>query len=393
MTNKISIYGHYGSSNHGNEAIVRGFKEVVKDESINVYSYQPDTDYAFQLNEIVEIKPFVKMYSKYSVKRILRAILNRTLKNKSIVYKNYIAPFIKEIDGLYLIEAGDQYCEPSDLKRFYYYVNEQINRLGGKTVMMPATITVSYLEDNALVKDLNNYSIIYARESITFNALKKAGLKSIVKFVPDPAFKMLPKPCNLPEMFMNTRVLGITVGSLSQGKEEYYDRMIHSIKLLIKNVIENTEFGVALIPHVNVGDRLNDPQTLKQLYNEFAHTNRIALIPEQRADQQKYVIGKCNFMITLRTHASVAAYSQAVPTIVLGYSQKSKGIAIDLFGTDENYVVRVEELNQTKLIAAFNWLVQNEQNIRKTYSEKLDAYIAKVDSIYDDLRNLGEQNG
>lgn len=390
MKNKISIYGHYGSSNHGNEAIVRGFKEIFKKESITVYSYQPDTDYAFQLNEIVEIKSFVKIYNKYSIRRMIRGVLNRTLKDKSIVYKNSIAPFIKEIDGLYLIEAGDQYCEHGDLKRFYYYVNEQINQLGGKTVMMPATITVSYLEDPALVKDLNNYSIVYARESITYKALKKAGLKSTVKYAPDSAFKMLPKSCELPEIFGNRRVLGITVGSLSQGKEAHYGQMIKSVKALIQNVIDNTEFGIALIPHVNVGDNLNDPETLKKLYNEFSHTNRIALIPEQRADQQKYVIGKCDFMITLRTHASVAAYSQAVPTIVLGYSQKSKGIAIDLFGTDENYVVRVEELNQTRLITAFNWLVQNEQEIRETYSDKLDAYIAKVDSIYDDLMNFGD---
>lgn len=390
MKNKISIYAHYGSSNHGNEAIVRGFKEVFKLEPITVYSYQPNTDYEFQLNEIVDIKGFVKTYNKYSIKWAIRGVLNRILKDKSLVYKNYIEPLTKEIDGLYLIEAGDQYCEHDDLKRFYYYVNKQINKLGGKSIMMPATITVSSLDDQELIDDLNNYSIVYARESITYNALKNMELKSIVKYAPDTAFKMVSKSCELPEIFGNKRILGITVGSLSQGKEVYYKKMIESIESLIQHVVDNTEFGVALIPHVNVGSNLNDTDTLKMLYDKFSRTNRIALIPEQRSDQQKYVIGKCDFMITLRTHVSVAAYSQAIPTIVLGYSQKSKGIAIDLFGTDENYVVRVEELDQMRLITALNWIVSNEQEIKDIYNNKLDDYISKVDSIYYDLMNFGD---
>lgn len=385
MNNRISIYGHYGSCNHGNEAIVRGFKQIFSKENITVYSYQPDTDYAYELNEIVRILPFVKTYSKYSIKRIVRGVLNRVLKDKKVIYKNYIAPFTKDIEGLYLIEAGDQYCEADDLKKFYYYVNEQINRLGGKSVMMPATITVSSLQDPALISDLNNYSIIYARESITYNALINAKLKSKVKFVPDTAFKMHANLCDLPELFSKRRVLGITIGSLSQGKEEYYDRMLGSVESLVKHIVESTDFGVALIPHVNVGENLNDSTTLNNLYTKFSHSGRVALIPEQRADKQKYVIGKCNFMITLRTHVSVAAYSQAVPTVVLGYSQKSKGIAIDLFGTSENFVVPVEELNQQRLITAFEWLLQNESAIKKMYSDNLESYISKVDSIYEDL--------
>ncbi|WP_417204714.1 polysaccharide pyruvyl transferase family protein [Acetoanaerobium sticklandii] len=388
MNNKISIYGHYGSSNHGNEAIVRGFMEVFMTDSITVYSYQPNTDYEYKLNEIVDIKEFVKVYNKYSIKRIIRGILNRLLKDKSFVHKNYIKPFTKEIDGLYLLEAGDQYCEQEDLKRFYYYVNEQINKLGGKSIMMPATITVSSLTDQSLINDLNNYTIVYARESITFDALSKIGLKSIVKYAPDTAFKMLPKSCDMPELFAKRRILGITVGLLSQGKEKYYGKMIESVKALIQYVIDNTDYGIALIPHVNVGNNLNDIDTLNELNNKYAYTGRIALIPEQRADEQKYIIGKCSFMITLRTHVSVAAYSQAVPTIVLGYSQKSKGIAIDLFGTDENYVVRVEELDELRLITALKWLVSNEKEIKEIYSNNLSTYISKVDTIYDDLNRL-----
>ena len=48
--------------------------------------------------------------------------------------------------------------------------------------------------------------------------------------------------------------------------------------------------------------------------------------------------------IGARTHATIAAYSSCVPTLVVGYSIKARGIAKDLFGTDEGYVLPVQAL-------------------------------------------------
>lgn len=87
-------------------------------------------------------------------------------------------------------------------------------------------------------------------------------------------------------------------------------------------------------------------------------------------------------MIAARTHASIAAYSQAVPTLVVGYSVKALGIATDLFGTSDNYVIPVQNLKRTDdLRNAFDWLIQNEITIRKRYTDFLDLYI-------DDLKKI-----
>ena len=50
--------------------------------------------------------------------------------------------------------------------------------------------------------------------------------------------------------------------------------------------------------------------------------------------------------IGARTHSTIAAYSSGVPTLVVGYSVKAKGIAKDLFGTEENYVLPVQALKE-----------------------------------------------
>ena len=60
-----------------------------------------------------------------------------------------------------------------------------------------------------------------------------------------------------------------------------------------------------------------------------------------------------------RTHSTIAAYSSGVPTLVIGYSVKSRGIATDLFGTTEGYVLPVQEIRDTdSLIKAYEQMMK-----------------------------------
>ena len=84
-------------------------------------------------------------------------------------------------------------------------------------------------------------------------------------------------------------------------------------------------------------------------------------------------------MIASRTHASIAAYSTRVPTLVVGYSIKAQGIAQDLFGTTDHYVVPVQSLRTPyDLITHFKWLMQNEEQIKKHYIHKIPSYIEQA---------------
>ena len=61
----------------------------------------------------------------------------------------------------------------------------------------------------------------------------------------------------------------------------------------------------------------------------------------------------------------MAAYSSGVPTIVLGYSVKARGIAKDVFG-EEKFVLNFNSLTDSKVLEKeFLKLVVNEKEIRK----------------------------
>lgn len=61
---------------------------------------------------------------------------------------------------------------------------------------------------------------------------------------------------------------------------------------------------------------------LKKLKDQF-NDSRISIIDkEYNCEQLKYIISRCRFFVGARTHATIAAYSSEIPTLVLGYSIK-----------------------------------------------------------------------
>ena len=88
------------------------------------------------------------------------------------------------------------------------------------------------------------------------------------------------------------------------------------------------------------------------------------MIEDQDAMRLKGIISQCRFFVGARTHSTIAAYSCCVPTLVVGYSVKAKGIARDLFGSETNYVLPVQAIeNAETLPQFFSWMITHVQRI------------------------------
>ena len=58
-----------------------------------------------------------------------------------------------------------------------------------------------------------------------------------------------------------------------------------------------------------------------------------------------------------------------------GVRRKAKGIAKDLFGDDNGYVLPVQNLKKDDdLLQSFNWLVENEEKILEWYEKRMPEY-------------------
>ncbi len=294
--------------------------------------------------------------------------------NKSIIYK------IKNYDTFISI-GGDNYCY-GEIPEIYE-INRLIKKANKKLILWGASVGQEDLSP-AKIEDLKSFDLLLARETLTEAVLKNSGCKN-VKLVADGAFLMEKAELPLPEGFLENRTVGFNFSPLIFSRNK---KSKEAAFKLIEHILETTDYHVALIPHVTI-ETSNDYETLKEFLEKFKNTKRVFLLSDNlNATEYKGYISRLKFFIGARTHATIAAYSSGVPTMVLGYSIKSKGIAKDLFG-EEKLVLGIDEISDApKLIAKFEEMKRDEEWIKeilknripeiKQMAKKAKEYLAEI---------------
>ena len=376
---KVILYKHGGSKNRGNEAIIRSSIEILKRtaaEKILLFSDHPEEDNEVGLDQLVEIKkasvctiPLMPAWRRW-----LASAWRHLTGSESLYFKYTGRPFVQyNFKGtLALHTGGDNYCYPGGEKILALH-NKKIKMDGGISVLWGCSVEPTLLSPDVIL-DMQTYDWITARESITWQALKAKGIEHI-SFIPDPAF-VLPALETEISRTMGQNTVGINISPYAMGKDgigrENYRVLIHWIQ-------QNTDMEVLLVPHV-FKSHSNDPAALQDLYDSLKDKSRVKLLTDKLgAGELKGIISQCRFYVGARTHSTIAAYSTCVPTLVLGYSVKAKGIAKDIFGSYENYVVSVQDLSEpTELTRKFQWLYEHETEIRQHLQKKMPEYCSKA---------------
>lgn len=372
---KIALYTHGGSGNHGCEAIVRSTKKITEAD-LTLLSDAPEEDLHYGIDKIARVQLSHETALSKSSMKYWKAFVKRRLGDKTAYDKVYFSPIIDAARqcGIAMSVGGDNYCY--GVPTHIFLINQELRKAGVKTFLWGCSIEPDALS-NIFLQDLRGYDVIAARESITYKALIGHGLKN-VKLYPDPAFQLNREDLPLPENFVEGNTVGINVSPLIIGREAASGIVMQNYVNLVSYVLKHTDMHIALIPHV-VWKTSNDLDPLTALYNQFHDTGRVASIPDCNAEQLKGYIARCRFMIAARTHASIAAYSQQVPTLVVGYSVKAKGIAADIFGNYEHYVLPVQALNRPhELVDSFQWLLDNESAIRLRMHDFMPDYLSQA---------------
>ena len=388
----ILFYGNGDSGNHGCEAIVRGTVALLggKDNSNSfcIYSDYCEQDKKYGLNELAEIqeaKKAIKRGPQFLSAYLKMKMFNDYASMDALLYleKIYSA---SEFADIALSVGGDNYCYKGN--EFYTELNKAYHKAGIKTVLWGCSIEPELMKNKRIQSDINRYNAVVARESITQEAL--IALRSDVLLAPDPAFYMEANTCTLDDRFFNHEVIGINLSPMLISYESNYGVSIDNYRNLIQHIIDNTKYDIALIPHV-VWPNNDDRKTLIQLYNAIEQKDRLIIIEDMTAPELKYCISKCKFFVGARTHATIAAYSSGVPTLVVGYSVKARGIAKDLFGDDEHYVIPVQSINTSDdLTNAFNWIAERETEIKKRLRCYLPEYLHRGEAAKELLYHICE---
>ena len=385
----VLLYNHGGCENHGCEAIVRATSELF-DRYAGVRSHlasaTPQYDQTVGLDKIDRI--FSWMISPHSFARLVNSIGFRLgMPRESEVARKY-SPVIADGKKAHvcLSVGGDTYCYGR--QEHLMVINGRLRRAGKPIVLWGCSIDPHLIEGERL-EDLKQYNLIVARESITQKALEEAGLP--VRLQCDPAFFLRSEKLPLPEGWIEGKTIGLNVSPLILDCAKDKGAALEAFKALVGHILKSGDHAVALIPHVT-WTHDNDVQALGVLKDAFKDEKRVFMLDEKlNAMQLKGYIARLKALVTARTHASIAGYSSAVPTLVIGYSVKARGIARDLFGSEDGHLIPVQELASAKqLIDAYDAMIAREQQERAFLTERLETYTAGMEETVGAIMALAD---
>ena len=373
----VVIYGNGSAGNHGCEAITRGTVALLgKENTYILQSLQPEDDTRYGLHNLAHICNAVGPSKKNL--RFLWAYLKLKLTGDytdmdGLAYVSGIQRAAKQAK-IALSVGGDNYCYPGT--EIYGWLNREYHRNGMKTVLWGCSVEPEIVAKPLVSRDLARYDLIVTRESISYEAIRKVQKNTIL--APDPAFFMEPQACPIDERLETGNVIGINISPMIISAEKTAGMAYENYKNLVAHILKNTDAYVALIPHV-VWAYNDDRTVLRKLHDDFGKNPRLIMVEDHSAPELKYIISKCRIFVGARTHATIAAYSSCVPTLVVGYSVKARGIARDLFGTEENYVLPVQRLTEPEqLTKAFDWMWEREESIKTHLADRIQEYLQKL---------------
>lgn len=385
------IAGQKSFGNRGCEALTRGTSRMLKDHFGNVRIIVPSEHIGLDKKQWPEHADFgvefIQAHDPFYAKfwKIFQALPLPFVKSAGwpFPFPGHITEAIKGADALLAI-GGDNYSLdyfslPSALME-----HDRIAVRAGKPVLLwgaslgPFKVQQGFID--AMVNHLKSFTALTIRETLSEKYAKSLGLEN-VHLVADSAFLLEDRPCDMSEFAPEPGEKGLVGFNVSPlvaksrfRKSDDSDFSGEMVKFL--EGILDKGYSVLLIPHViplNGSPRNNDAlfmqNTILPALEKYG--NRVRMAPARfNAAQLKHAISKCDYFIGARTHSTIGALSKCVPTVSISYSQKARGLNLDLFGHTD-YTIASAGITSAALMEKFEMIVRDAPAIR----ERLAALI------------------
>lgn len=212
--------------------------------------------------------------------------------------------------------------------------------------------------------------LITVRERDSYDYLKALGIQTRVELTADVAFTLPTLPIEQTREWLLRRY-GLTMDrphvgvSISQGiikysglkATEYYQCFADMCDALI-----DAGKGVLMIPHVmERHPDNNDVIACDEVMARMRAPHGVTMLSgEPSAVDFKSAIGICSALVGTRTHATIAAMSQGIPTVSIAYSRKAYGIMKSVYGEahGEELTLPATDISANSLLDALDKAMQ-----------------------------------
>lgn len=226
---------------------------------------------------------------------------------------------------------------------------------------------------------LNKVDLITVREDITLDILRKLGVtKPPIYLTADSAFLLPPAIDERIQEILSEygvqstdKTIGLSV-SRNISKLQYdsestksYDHYKSLLLQIIDYIMEKFDVKIILIPHVTGPRDLGDDRVIiREILQDIKNRKSVIGITEDLTPEElKGIIGRSELFIGSRMHANIAALSMEVPTLAIGYSHKTRGIA--RMAGQEEFVCDINTMTWAEIRDKIDTAWNNRQEISK----------------------------
>lgn len=389
MKKKIGIYGIAGVYNLGCEAIIRGtyenFKSQFPDAEWIYYSPNRNYDAAVLSDLPIEIRETKKKW--VFIKKCCNKIFDVLKIGYQIPYDDY-KDIINNVDIIISV-GGDIYTIPAYLreKKKYPYYNRLVDfgnqalKRGKKIIIYGASIGPFGEYQKAVLYYKSHFqkiNLIVARDRFTVQYLSDIGISDNVVFMPDPAFALRK---NNKVISNHAKVIGVNLSGLSlvETYGKVTEETLESLAKVIERIIDSTGYDILFIPHVFApyeidNDFIIENKIISSL--DESYKSRVTITEKNTFLSIKEELMRCSLVIAARMHCAINAMSEGIPTILLSYSSKAKGMCEFVYG-DTKWLYDIKNLDNEELLFLIKKLLENRNEISRNIVENLNNKLSR----------------
>lgn len=366
---KVVLMGNGSPDNGGCEAITKGTKKILEGTFQEVTIEDCYFDYTGKYGDDAANNVFPVRYPKrWTLKWFFVQIAQRI--SDKLTAKLLYSSHRKKIASadVVLSLGGDNYSLDYGVPRRFLAMGRYVRRLGTPFVIWGASIG-PFIKGSAFERKLvehlrNDVNLILLREDESLHYLNSIGVSDNVRMVADPAFMMEPEVCDnwygdsAPNKYVCVNFSDLMAKYVTDGDLEKWKSICADIVNKLCGASPE-DCLIVFIPHVK-----SDFEFIQSLYPLIDNKiyKRLKLVDKSlNAAQMKWIISNAECNIACRTHSTIASFSTSVPTISLGYSIKSKGLNLQMYG-HENYLLYNKGIYADNVLKVFNdvWARRSE---------------------------------
>lgn len=218
---------------------------------------------------------------------------------------------------------------------------------------------------------LSRFYRIIVTDARSQSLLHREGLERIVRLGPDPSFLVRRKLRPLGGRFRQDTV-GLCVSGAADRFEAAPGLLFHSYCHLIRWILRNTTWQIALIPYC-AKTASGDKPLHTALKREFPQEDRLFCREDGDCRVLRGDISLCRCCIG--TAGVVAGWGCGVPGLCLGASSRVQGLSETLLGTRQDGVIPIASLRtQEDLTQRFREFLTREDAMRRWLEISVPRY-------------------